>query len=101
MSSKSISAPKGCFPFSIGFRRSSWQPGRGLKFNEKYLSRKKGSKPKEIFGEKALPCNDLAAVENLYSKSEGLLVKVAKFATALSALSRLPECVQGGQNTVL
>lgn len=48
-------------------------------------------------GEKALPCNDLIAVENLYSKSEGLPVKVAKFAIAHSALSRFPECVQGGK----
>lgn len=89
---------KGSFAFSIGFRGSSGQLGRGLKFNEKYLSCKQGSKPRETFGNKAVPCNDLAALENLYSRKEALElpVKIAKFATALSALSRLSECIQGG-----
>lgn len=63
---------KGCFPFSVGFRGSPGQLGRGLKFNEKYLSCKQDSKPRENFGKKVVPCNDLVALENVYSKSEAL-----------------------------
>lgn len=89
------------FPFPLA-RACPGQLGRGLKFNENYLSCKQGSKPTKTFRNKTVPCNDLAALENLYSKNKalGLPVKIAKFQTALSVLSRLPECIWGGQNTV-
>lgn len=95
---KSFFALKGCSPISIGFRGSPGQLGRGLKFNKKDLSCKQGSKPREIFGNKAIPCNDLAALENHYieSKALGLPAKIAKFAIALSVLNRLLKCIQGG-----
>lgn len=59
--------------------------------------------PRETSRNKAVPCKNFEALENLCSKSKALelSIKTPKFATALSELNRLPVSIQRGQNIVL
>lgn len=99
---KAFLSSRVAFPFPLAMT-SPGQLGRGLKFNEKYPSCKQGSMTRETSRNKAVRRNNLAALENLYSKSKALElpVKTPKFATALSVLNRLPVSIQRGQNIVL